>query len=155
MVTTPVTAAELPQQDVTIQCEAIEEPIQFDVVVDMYNNNTDVVPDMVGSAVAANTTQIDIRNAQQQYYTINTDQSLRITNLEIGQTDSPDVIVVTDKETACDLYTSKNPASTFQESYADGDIEVEAKGTVNSAKVFVVEKVVEASNLIDETLSGL
>jgi hypothetical protein len=72
---------------------------------------------------------------------------MNITDVTVGKTDTPDVIVKTDRDTACSLYTAPNPVNTFNTAYSNGEITVEANGVVNQAKIFVVEKVVEALNI--------
>ena len=60
----------------------------------------------------------------------------------VGSADTPDVIVKAERDTACTLYTAPNPVRAFETAYNNGEITVEATNPVDSAKVYVVDKVV-------------
>jgi len=96
-VTGPVSA----QSNPPITCGGETGEIQIDQVVAVYNNNTDAVPSMVGSVAASNTTELQVKNAAQQNYTLQADGSLEITSVELGAAEDPNVIVKTDRQTAC------------------------------------------------------
>jgi hypothetical protein len=122
--------------------------VDIDRAVELYNANTDSVPGPLQGVVASNTTELQIQKAQQKYYTLETDGSMNITDVTVGETDTPDVIVKTDRDTACALYTASNPVNAFNTAYSNDEITVEANGVVNQAKIFVVEKVVEVLNIL-------
>ena len=92
------------QSNPSITCGGETGEIQIDQVVTLYNDNTDAVPSMVGSVAAANTTELQIQNAAQEYYTLQADGSLEITSVALGEAEDPNVIVETDRQTACSLY---------------------------------------------------
>ena len=136
------------QSSPEITCNGKTTEVPVAQATELYNNNTDAVPDIIRSAVASNTTELQISNASQEYYTVNTNDDLKITDVTVGEASNPDVIVQTDRDTACALYTSEEPVTTFEQAYADGEIEIEANGFVDSAKVYVVDKVVKALNIL-------
>jgi hypothetical protein len=151
---TPVQAVETPSETVSLQCEGESLSVDVDSAVSLYNQNTDAVPSAVDTVVNSNTTHLQIRGAQQEYYTAHTD-GLNITSVELGQIGEPDVIMITDRETACDLYVSDQPVSDFQDAYANDDIELEAKGTVNSATVYAIEAVSDGIDFINKSVGEL
>lgn len=150
----PVTAAETPSEDPTLHCEEGDVDVDLDAVVGLYHENTDMVPSAVESIVTSNETEVQVRGADQQNYTVQTD-GLEVTSVELGSADDPDAIMITDRETACEVFFSDDPADHFYEAYNDGDIELETKGTFSSAAVFVVESIVDGYNYVDEALDDL
>jgi len=151
---TPVQAVETPSESPTLNCDVDAVEVDIDTAANLYNNNTDAVPPVISSAVNTNTSELQIRGADQEYYTARTD-GLNLTSVELGQAEEPDVVLVTDRETACSLYFSDEPVSDFQQAYIDDEIEIEAKGTANSAAVFVIEKVTDGIDYLDKTLGEL
>ena len=135
------------QSNPSITCGGETGEIQIDQVVALYNNNTDAVPSMVGSVAASNTTELQIENAAREYYTLQADGSLEITSVALGEADDPNVIVETDRQTACSLYTAENPITEFNEAYDSGEITIEGAGTIDKAKVFVVERAMDLAGM--------
>jgi len=135
------------QSNPPITCGGETGEVQIDQVVALYNNNTDAVPSMVGSVAASNTTELQIENATQEYYTLQADGSLEITSVELGEADDPNVIVETDRQTACSLYTAENPVVEFNGAYDSGEITIEGAGTIDKAKVFVVERAMDLAGM--------
>lgn len=130
------------QSNPPITCGGETERVQIDQVVALYNNSTDAVPSMIGSVAAANTTELRIKNAAQEYYTLQADGSLEITSVELGEADDPNMIVETDRQTACSLYTAENPVAEFNEAYDSGEITIKGAGMIDRTKVFVVERAI-------------
>lgn len=135
------------QSSPSITCGGNTTDLQINQIVSLYNDNTGAVPDVVRPAVGSNTTELYIENAAQPYYTLQTDDSLAITDVSLGEASDADVLVQTDRATACSLYTASDPVTEFQQAYNSGDIEIEGQGTVNQAKVFVVERVMDVMNM--------
>lgn len=135
-------------ETVTVTCggEGVEVPLS-DVKAG-YNANTDVVPDMLQSAVMSNTTELRVDGLQADSFIVKTGSDGDIQTLTTGSVDEPDVIVETDKETVCGTLVSENPAQSFQTAYEDGEIDIRATNTVDKAKVFVVETIVKATSLM-------
>jgi hypothetical protein len=135
------------QSNPPITCGGETGAVQIDQVVAFYNNNTDAVPSMIGSVAASNTTELYIANATQRYYTLQADGSLEITSVELGEADDPNMIVETDRETACSLYTASDPVADFNQAYDSGEITIDGVGTVDKAKVFVVERAMDLAGM--------
>lgn len=135
------------QSNPSITCDGETGEIQIDQVVALYNNNTDAVPSMVGSVAASNTTELQIQNAAQEYYTLQADGSLEITSVELGEAENPNVIVETDRRTACSLYTAQEPIAEFNEAYDSGEITIEGAGTIDKAKVFIAKRAMDLAGM--------
>ena len=146
-VTGPVSA----QSNPPITCGGETGEIQIDRVVAVYNNNTDAVPSMVGSVAASNTTELQVKNAAQQNYTLQADGSLEITSVELGAAEDPNVIVKTDRQTACSLYTATDPVAAFNQAYDSGEITIEGAGTIDKAKMFIVERAMDLAGMFGAT----
>lgn len=144
---TGVTGSVGAQSNPPITCGDETGEVQIDQVVAFYNNNTDAVPSMIGSVAASNTTELQIQNATQEYYTLQADGSLEITSVEFGEAEDPNVIVETDRQTACSLYTAADPVAEFNEAYDSGEITIEGAGTIDKAKVFVVERAMDLAGM--------
>jgi len=135
------------QSNPSITCGGETGEIQIDQVVALYNDNTDAVPSMVGSVAAANTTELQIQNAAQEYYSLQADGSLEITSVALGEAEDPNVIVETDRQTACSLYTAEDPVAEFNQAYESDAITIEGAGTIDKAKVFVVERAMDLAGM--------
>lgn len=131
--------ASVPDKEVSLTCDDEELTVDYGTVTKLANANTDAIPGPLKSFMGANTIQLEVENADQQYYTITTDSSMKITQLSLGQPESPDLLVQSDRKTACDIYTADQPAKAFQKEYQAGEIDVEANGAVKSAVVSVTE----------------
>jgi hypothetical protein len=59
-----------------LQCGDKTYEVDVRKAVSLYHENTDAVPSPVGALVSANTTELRISGASQQYYTIHMDSSL-------------------------------------------------------------------------------
>lgn len=147
----PVAAGET----ATLTCEGETAEIPLDNATSAFNQNVDTIPDQIKPFLKSNTTELQIRNASQISYTIKTNDTFHITNATVGSPVEPDVIVLTDRATACGLYAAEDPVAAFQDAYKAGDIEIEGRGLINQAKVFIVERLFDAGNLIGETLENL
>lgn len=132
----------------TLTCGEKTHEVNVDKATKLYNNNTDAIPSPIASVLGANQTEIQIDNAAQKYYSVQTASDMTITSVELGQSESPDIIVKTDRDTACSLYTASNPVNTFETAYNNDEIDVKATDPVGSAKVFVVEKVVDILSML-------
>ena len=141
--TGPVSA----QSNPPITCGGETGAVEIDQVVAFYNNNTDAVPSMIGSVAASNTTELQIQNAAQEYYTLQADGSLEITSVEFGEAEDPNVIVTTDQQTACSLYTAADPVAEFNDAYDSGEITIEGAGTIDKAKVFIVKRAMDLAGM--------
>ena len=106
---------------------------------------------MVGSVAASNTTELQVKNAAQQNYTLQADGSLEITSVELGAAEDPNVIVKTDRQTACSLYTATDPVAAFNQAYDSGEITIEGAGTIDKAKVFIVERAMDLAGMFGAT----
>jgi len=152
MVAGTATVAAQPDTDLeetpTIQCDGETGEIDVDYAVDLYNENTDSVPSLLQGVIASNTTELQIEDAEQDAYTLQTDGSMEITDVELGSADDPDVIVQTNRETACVLATADDPIDAFNTAYENDEVTVEGQGTVESAKVYVVEIAMEVMNFL-------
>lgn len=135
------------QSNPPITCGGDTSNIQIDQVVALYNQNTDAVPSIVGSVAASNTTELQIDNAAQEYYTLRADGSLEITSVTLGAATDPNVIVKTDRQTACSLYTAQDPVAEFNQAYDSGAITIEGAGTIDKAKVFIVERAMDLAGM--------
>jgi len=142
-----VTGPASAQSNPPITCGGETGEIQINQVVDVYNDNTDAVPSMVGSVAAANTTELRIKNAAQEHYTLQADGSLEITSVELGEAENPNVIVKTDRQTACSLYTAADPVATFNQAYDSGEITIEGAGTIDKAKVFIAKQAMNLAGM--------
>jgi len=146
-----VTGPASAQSNPPITCGGETGEIQINQVVDVYNDNTDAVPSMVGSVAAANTTELRIKNAAQEHYTLQADGSLEITSVELGEAENPNVIVQTDRQTACSLYTAADPVAAFNQAYDSGEITIEGAGTIDKAKVFIAERAIDIAGMFGTT----
>jgi hypothetical protein len=136
------------QSNPQLTCGGETGEIQIDQVVALYNENTDAVPSMIGSIAASNTTELQINNAAQEYYTLQADGSLQITAVKRGAADDPNVIVETDRETACSLYTAEDPVAAFNQARAAGDITIKGGDSpVDKAKVFIVKRATDIAGM--------
>lgn len=138
----PIAAAQqasVPNDEVSLTCNDEELTVDYGTVTQLANANTDAIPGPLKSFMGANTIELEVENADQQYYTITTDSSMKITQLSLGQPESPDLMVQSDRTTACEIYTADQPANAFQTEYQAGNIDVEANGAVKSAVVSVTE----------------
>jgi len=135
------------QSNPPITCGGETGEIQIDQVVALYNNNTDAVPSMVGSVAASNTTELQVKNAAQGNYTLQADGSLEITSVELGEAENPNVIVKTDRQTACSLYTAEDPVAAFNQAYDNGEITIEGDGTIDKAKVFMIKQAMNIAGM--------
>lgn len=146
LIATPAAIAEspsLPETESTLTCGGGNHNVNYGTATSIYNNNTDAIPSPIKPVIQSNTSELQIENASQEYYTITTDDSMKITSVSLGTTSKEDVKIVTDRDTACSLYTATDPVSTFTQAYADDEIEIESKGVIKSAVTYVVEKVVK------------
>lgn len=133
----------------SLQCGNTTYDVDVRKAVGLYHENTDAVPPAIAPLVAANTTELRIDGASQRYYTIYMDSSLSITAVDLSQPSNPDVIVSTNRATACTVFTSATPASTAQTAYADGDISVRATNPVDQVKVSVVEGLTNIADFLN------
>ncbi len=147
---TPVQAQTSPD-NVTLQCEQTATPVNIAEAVSLYEQNTDAIPGVVKPLLASNTTKLSIAGAEQQFYTIETSDSLQITDIRVGEPSTYDVTVRTDRETACALATAEQPVGVFQEAYSNGEIQVEGNGVINSARVTAAKTAAD----IADRLQGL
>lgn len=146
LIAVPAVAAEqptLPDRQVSLDCADRAYSVNYSVATDLYDSNTDAIPDAVKPFVQANTTEISIANASQQYYTVRTDPSMEVTQVELGEASDEDVAVTLNRSTACRLYTSNTPVSTFQTVYANDAVEIEPTGPIKSAATTVVDAVTD------------
>jgi len=102
---------------------------------------------MVGSVAASNTTELQVKNAAQGNYTLQADGSLEITSVELGEAENPNVIVKTDRQTACSLYTAEDPVAAFNQAYDSGEITIEGDGTIDKAKVFMIKQAMNLAGM--------
>lgn len=135
------------QSQPTITCAGEPHPVDTQDAVALYNENTDAVPSVLTGAIASNTTEIRIENASQEYYTVRTNTELNVTDVSVGPADDPDLIVRSDRDTACDAYTASDRVGTLKTAYENDDITIEATGTLDKAKVFVGERAVDVLNM--------
>jgi len=135
-------AAQSAEPTPTLTCGTETYDVDIATAVSLYNANTDAVPGPIASVISTNTTEIRIENASQKRYTATTDGNMQIVDTAVGPGDEPDVIVKTDRDTACALYTANKPVEAFETAYNNGEITVEATNPVDSAKVYIVDKVV-------------
>lgn len=142
-------------QSATLTCDGEQADIPIENVTTQFNQNVDKIPDKIKPFLRSNTTELQIRNASQVSYTIKTNDTFHITQATVGSPAEPDVIILTDRATACSLYTAEDPVTAFQDAYEAGDIEIEGRGLINQAKVFIVERLFGAGDLIEKTLDTL
>lgn len=149
LITTGVGAVAAQQPSTELTCGSQTYDVDIRNAVSLYNANTDAVPSPIARVAGSNTTELRIEGASQPYYTLSADESLQITSLEVSQADNPDVIIKTDQETACLVATSSDPVSAFQTAYSNDEVTIEGTNTVDQAKVFVIERVLEVASLLN------
>lgn len=133
----------LPNEPVSIDCSDGEYSIDYPTVAQLYNKNTDAVPGLVKPLIQSNTTKVVIEDASQRYYTVKTNPSMEITSISLGEPTNEDVVVRTDRKTACQLYTTDQPVQTFQRVYGNDRIEINPNGTLKSAAVGIADAVAD------------
>lgn len=149
----PVTAQSqdqsLSSNTVSLTCGETDVSVPLSDVKEMYNNNTEQVPAILQPAITSNTTVIEVTGADNPHYTLRTGEgSLQATTLTATKADDPDVIVQVEKSVVCKLPQSSDPVKTLTDAHEDGALKIEAKSTVDKAKVFVVEKLIDLASYI-------
>lgn len=137
--------------ETTIACDGSTATVDIETAVSLFEANTDRIPGVVKPALASNTTHLHIEGAATPDYTVRTDTDLAVTGIDVGEPDDPDVIVETDRDTACELATADEPVETFRTAYANDRIEITSTGVVGGSTTYVVDRVVDAV----EALGGL
>ena len=140
--TTGEVAAQSTEPTPTITCGTETYDVDMATAASLYNENTDAVPGTIASVISTNTTEVQVENATQKRYTVNTDENMKIVDTAVGPADEPDVIVKTDRDTACAVYTANKPVAAFETAYNNEEITVEATNPVDSAKIYIVDKAV-------------
>ena len=142
---TPVHA----QPDPQLTCQGEQIDVQVDRAIEVLNNNTDRAPSAVASLISSNTTEVHIENADEEYYTVSVDDSLAITDVSAGQAENPNVIIKTDRSTACTVYTHNNPVSAGLQAYENQDVRIEATNPADKAKVYIAERAMDVASLFN------
>jgi len=137
------------QPDPQLTCQGENIDVQVDRVIEVLNNNTDAVPSAVAPLISSNTTEVHIQTAEQNYYTVHVDNSLTITGVSTGQAENPDVIVKTDRSTACTVYTHDNPISAGLQAYENQDVTIEATNPTDKAKVYIAKRAMDVASLFN------
>ncbi|SEH67070.1 hypothetical protein SAMN05192561_12711 [Halopenitus malekzadehii] len=135
----PVQAQDSPE----LTCGSEQVDANVDRSVALFNDNTDAIPSSVATIVSSNTTEIRISNASQQSYTVSLNESLTITDVNVGPAADPDVTVTMNRTTACTVSTADDPVSVAQQMYRDDAITVQGNGLVNQAKTGIIDIAVE------------
>lgn len=133
-------------ETVTLNCgESVNVAIPH--AIQLYNENTDSVPDMIGGAIASNTTEFIVTDSNKTF-TLQTDNSLKINSYTVSDAANPDVIVKADTDTVCSVTTATDPVAAFNTAYDSGAITIEGTNTADQAKIFVIDKVMELTEFI-------
>ena len=136
----------------TLSCDGTQETVDIETAVSLFEANTDQIPSVIKPALSSNTTHLHIEGAATADYTVSTDGEFTVTGIEIGEPTDPDVIVETDRGTACELATTEDPVGTFQTAYANDRIEIRSTGVVGGAATYVVDRVVDAAQAVGDLI---
>ena len=148
----PVQGQAAPSGTTEINCDGSQTTVDIETAVSVFEANTDQIPGVIKPALASNTTHLHIEGATTSEYTVTTDADLTVTGIEIGEPANPDVIVATNRNTACALATADDPVETFQTAYANDRIEITSTGAVGGAATYVVDRVVDAVQTIGDLM---
>lgn len=135
-----------PSETISLNCEQTET-VPVPHAIEVYNNNTESVPDVIGGSIASETVEFTNTDSNNSF-TLQTTDSLEIDSYSSNQADDPDVIVQTDTETLCNLATASDPVSEFNSAYDSNKITIEATNTVDKAKVFIVDTAMELIDIV-------
>lgn len=135
-----------------ITCDGSQATVDIETAVSLFEANTEQIPSVIKPALASNTTHLHIEGAATADYTITTDDDFTVTGIETGEPADPDVIVDTDRDTACDLATAADPVDTFRTAYANDRIEITSTGVVSGAATYVVDRVVDAVRTVGDLM---
>ncbi|MEA1931993.1 hypothetical protein [Halohasta litorea] len=133
-----------------ISCNGSQATVDIETAVSLFEANTDQIPDVIKPALASNTTHLHIEGAATADYTVTTDADFTVTGIEIGEPADPDVVVETNRNTACEITTADDPVESFQTAYANDRIEITSTGVVGGTATYVVDRVVDAVQTIGE-----
>lgn len=149
----PVASAQTASGTETIQCGDDGETVDVETAVDVFESSTDRIPSAIRPALASNTTHLRIEGADPADYTVQTDDDFAVTNFEAGAPDSPDTIIETTEQTACEIVEAENPVDATLSAYYDNDINVRSTSTVKNAAISAAKVVVDAANAVRGILS--
>ena len=148
----PVQAQTAPAGTTEIRCDGTQATVDIETAVSLFEANTDQIPSVIKPALSSNTTHLHIEGAETPDYTVRTDDEFAVTGIEIGEPAEPDVVVETDRQTACALATADDPVGTFQTAYANDRIEIRSTGVVGGAATYVVDTVVDAVQTVGDLI---
>ncbi|WP_253737155.1 hypothetical protein [Halohasta salina] len=148
----PVYGQTAPTGTTEIRCDGTQATVDIETAVSLFESNTDQIPGAIKPALSSNTTHLHIEGAETTDYTVSTDDEFTVTGIETGEPSDPDVIVETDRGTACELATADDPVGTFQTAYANDRIEIESTGVVGGAATYVVDRVVDTAQTIGDLM---
>lgn len=136
---TPVVGNTNTAETTTIECDGSEAHVDIEEAIEIFESNTDSIPSIIKPALAANTTHLKIENANNNDYTIKLDDSLSVTQIELGEPNNPDVIITTTRDISCELATSEDPVNTFNKAYENDKINIEHTGAIGGAISYAIE----------------
>jgi len=139
----PVQAQTASGETTEINCDGSTATVDIETGVALFEQNTDQIPTVIKPALASNTTHLHIEGAATAHYTVTTDAEFTVTGIKVGEPADPDVVVETNRKTACELATADDPVGTFQTAYANDRIEINSTGVVSGTATYVVDRVVD------------
>jgi len=126
------------------QVEAQEVQTQdIEQAVEVYNSNTDRVPSFMSSLIGDQTINVHIDN---KTFGIEMDGK-EISRAEKSALEDPTLEVYASTEEVESIASSEEPVKQLNQRLKNGSIEYETKGTVNSAKFFIFEKILSFGSL--------
>jgi len=146
----PVQGQTAQAETTEIRCDGAQATVDIETAVSLFEANTDQISSVIKPALSSYTTHLHIEGAETANYTVRTDDNFTVTGIEIGEPAEPDVVVETDRQTACELATAEDPVGTFQTAYANDRIEIRSTGVVSGAATYVVDRVVDAIGTIGD-----
>jgi len=142
-----------PGDTTELTCDGSTATVDIVTAVSLFEENSEQIPAVIKPALASNTTHLHIEGAETADYTVRTDGEFAVTEIEIGEPADPDVVVDTDRQTACELATAEDPVASFQTAYANDRIEIESTGVVGGAATYVVDRVVDAAQTVSDLVN--
>lgn len=137
--TAPVHAQSDAPESPTIECDGEAAAIDIEESVSLFEGNTEAIPSVIKPVLPSNMTHLHVAGAENGDFAVALDEDLHVESVSIGEPEDPDVIVETDREMACEIVTADDHVEAFVQGYDNGDITVEATGTVGGAVLYVVE----------------
>lgn len=149
----PAASAQTASGTETIQCGDDGSTVDVETAVGVFESSTDRIPGAIRPALASNTTHLRIEGADPVNYTVRTDDDFAVTSFESGAPESPDTVVETTDETACEIVGAEDPVDATLSAYHDDEIDVRSTSTMKNAAISVAKVVVDAADAVRGLLS--